>query len=146
METPGGVGYGYYFSDAALHWTNSTVLDYYIVTPSTAGGDLNYYLYLTSTCRAQLGTEALISYYGQGPAQFWVYDWSMATDRWRVGIELPGQHAEYRLRREHQPELADDLEGRAGGQGGRRLHGPLRHGVGGYRRVGLVDSTRVDLG
>src|SRR5665213_2262384 len=28
-EVPGGVGYGYYYGNAALLWTNSTIADYY---------------------------------------------------------------------------------------------------------------------
>lgn len=99
MNVPGGVGYGYYFNDSSLRWTNSTVLDYYIISPRTMGGDLSYYLYLTSTCRAQLGTEALISYYAQNPAGFWVFDWSMTNNQWQVGINLPDSHPEYLVNR-----------------------------------------------
>jgi hypothetical protein len=95
MEVPGGVGFGYYFTDSALRWTNSTILDYYIIAPSTMGGNLNYYLYLTSTCRAQLGTEALVSYFGQNSAGFWVFDWSLSNNQWQVGITLPDAHPEY---------------------------------------------------
>jgi hypothetical protein len=95
MQLPGGVGFGYYFDDAAFRWTNSTIMDYYIIAPSTMGGNLNYYLYLTSTCRAQLGTEALVSYYSQNQAGFWVFDWSLPSNQWQVGITLPGSHIQY---------------------------------------------------
>jgi hypothetical protein len=99
MEVPGGVGYGYYFNDPSLRWTNSTILDYYIIAPTTMGGDLDYYLYLTSTCRAQLGTEALVGYFGQSSAAFWIFDWSLSSNKWQAGFELPETHPEYLTRR-----------------------------------------------
>jgi len=100
-EVPGGIGFGYYFNDTALLWTNSTILDYYIIAPSHAGGDMDYLLYLTSTCRSQLGTESLVSYRGQNEARFWVYDWAVMqgnqfqADQLQVNINLPTVHPEY---------------------------------------------------
>src|ERR1051326_4398258 len=67
---PGGTGFGFYFNNSALLWSNSTVMDYYIVAPSTLGGISANWLYLTTTCRSQLGTEALIGYDGEANAQF----------------------------------------------------------------------------
>ena len=57
--TPGGIGYGISFDDSALLWTNSTIADYYVIVPTVLDGYVST-LYLTSTCRAQLGTESLI--------------------------------------------------------------------------------------
>lgn len=87
-EAPSGVGYGYYFYNADLLWTNSSVADYYVVAPTYLGGNVNN-LYLTSTCRAQLGTESLIRYEYEDALQFWIYDWSQAPDNpWQVSIGL----------------------------------------------------------
>jgi hypothetical protein len=93
---PGGVGYGYYYYDPALLWTNSTVADYYVITPTFLGQGVSY-LYLTATCRSKLGVEALVKYGASvNPAQFWVYDWSRPeSNRWQVTIDLPIAHPEY---------------------------------------------------
>jgi hypothetical protein len=94
-ETPGGVGYGYYFNSTALLWTNSSIADYYVVAPTYLGGNV-YTLYLTSTCRAQLGTESLIEYANENEAQFWIFDWSQAaTNPWQVMIDLPTDNPQY---------------------------------------------------
>src|ERR1043166_1895998 len=69
-EVPGGVGYGYFFWNNTLLWTNSSILDYYIVTPDRAGGNLQTWQYLTSTCRSPLGTESLVSYFADEAATF----------------------------------------------------------------------------
>jgi len=96
---PGGVGYGYYFYDGAMLWTNSTVADYYLVAPNSLGQSVSY-LYLTSTCRAQLGTESLIAYSGVNEAAFWIYDWAQAaTAPWQVMMDLPVAHPQYLTQR-----------------------------------------------
>jgi len=93
---PGGTGFGYYFQDAALLWSNSTFIDYYIITPSQLGGTSTNWLYLTTTCRAQLGTEALVGYYQQDEAQLMVFDWARtASQPWQIGINLPTDHPQY---------------------------------------------------
>jgi len=95
-EAPGGVGYGYYFYNNALLWTNSTVADYYVVAPTFPGEYLTNYLYLTSTCRAQLGTESLIAYAGPNEAAFWIYDWARSEEnRWQVRMDLPIANPQY---------------------------------------------------
>jgi hypothetical protein len=94
-ETPGGVGHGYYFNNGSLLWTNSTVADYYVVTPTVLGGYVST-LYLTSTCRSQLGTESLIYYGDENEAQFWIFDWSQApASPWQAGIDLPSDNPQY---------------------------------------------------
>lgn len=92
---PGGVGYGFYFHYYSLLWTNSTVADYYAIAPTYLGQPVSVF-YLTSSCRAQLGTESLIAYVGSGEAQFWIYDWSQAyANRWQVMIDLPTANPQY---------------------------------------------------
>ena len=82
----------YYFNNGSLLWTNSTVADYYVVTPTFLGGYVST-LYLTSTCRLQLGTESLIYYGNENEAQFWVFDWSQApASPWQAGIDLPSDN------------------------------------------------------
>ena len=93
-EAPGGVGYGYYFYNNVLLWTNSTIADYYVIVPTFPGQNLTNYLYLTSTCRSQLGTESLIAYTpGPNEAAFWIYDWAQA--QWQVAMDLPLAHPQY---------------------------------------------------
>ncbi|HUA39512.1 MAG TPA: hypothetical protein VMA35_14060 [Candidatus Sulfopaludibacter sp.] len=92
---PGGVGYGFYFRDYRLLWTKSTVADYYVIAPTYLGQPVSYF-YLTSSCRAQLGTESLIAYEGSGDAQFWIYDWSLTNaNPWQVMIDLPTANRQY---------------------------------------------------
>jgi hypothetical protein len=94
-EVPGGVGYGYYFNNAALLWTNCSIADYYVIAPTFLGGTVSY-LYLTSTCRAQLGTESFVAYYTTSEAQFWIYDWSLLpANPWAVSIDLPTSNPQY---------------------------------------------------
>jgi hypothetical protein len=94
-ETPGGVGYGYYFDTGALLWTNCSIADYYVIAPSSLHETISF-LYLTSTCRAQLGTESLIAYQDNEEAQFWIFDWSLsASDPWQTTIDLATSHPEY---------------------------------------------------
>jgi hypothetical protein len=92
---PGGVGYGFYFYYYSLLWTNSTVADYYVIAPAYLGQPVSYF-YLTSTCRAQLGTESLIAYEGTSGPQFWIYDWSQVkANPWQVMIDLPTGNPQY---------------------------------------------------
>ncbi len=102
LEEPGGTGYGYYFYDDSLIWTNSTIADYYVICPTSLGGNVDY-LYLTSTCRAQLGTESLIAYAGENEAQFWIFDWAEvatnAANPWPVTFDLPSAHPQYLTQR-----------------------------------------------
>lgn len=83
---PGGVGYGaFYTSDFQSDFTTGTLLYYNIICPSSAGGDVDNFLYLTSTNRAAKGVEAFISYYAQENPYFKVYDWAKPeSDRWQV--------------------------------------------------------------
>jgi len=91
-EAPGGVGFGYFFNNTNLLWTNSSIADYYVIAPSSLGGNV-ITLYLTSTCRAQLGTESLVAYNeSSGDPQFWIYDWSLEEQTgqgWEVMFDLP---------------------------------------------------------
>ncbi len=93
-EAPGGVGYGYFFWGDKLLWTNSSVLDYYIVTPNNAGGNLETWQYLTSTCRSPLGTESLVSYFAQEGATLMVYDWAR-VDHWQTSVPMAGRNTQY---------------------------------------------------
>jgi hypothetical protein len=98
---PGGVGWGYYYNDDTLLWTNSTVLDYFIVTPDHVGGDNTYWLYLTSCNHAEKGTEAFVQYYKQNEANFKVFDWAR-SDKWQTSINLPTDHPQYLTTRRNE--------------------------------------------
>ena len=94
--TPGGVGYGIWFDGGTLEWSNSTVVDFYPITPGNLGQDVST-LYLTSTCRAQKGTESLIAYTGTSFPGFWIYDWSQPNDPWQVMIQVQTNYLTRRL-------------------------------------------------
>ncbi len=95
-KVPGGVGYGYFFYDSELLWTNSTIADYYVITPTILGPDASDQVYLTSTCRAQKGTESLIWYDNQNEAAFWIFDWSLPSPQFVFGVDdFPSTHPEY---------------------------------------------------
>jgi autotransporter-associated beta strand protein len=85
--TPGGIGYGLWYDGGLLEWSNSTVIDFYPITPSNLG-QVPSTLYLTATCRAQKGTESLIAYWSSRSPSFAVYDWSQPNDPWQVQIEV----------------------------------------------------------
>ncbi len=92
---PGGIGYGLWYDSNAFLWTNYTIVDFYPIAPSSLGQTVSY-LYLTSTCRAKLGTESLIAYEGASGPQFWIYDWAQpAADRWQVMMDLPTENPQY---------------------------------------------------
>lgn len=82
---PGDVGYGFWYKDEALHWSNLTVIIQSMVIPRRAGGDLYYYLYNTATNRSELGVEAFLSYYSQSDVHFKVFDWAR-PDHWQTDI------------------------------------------------------------
>ncbi len=82
---PGGVGYGAFYIDGKLTFSNSSVLYYSIVTVQDIGDDSNKWLYLTSTNRSPKGVEAYVSYQGQNEPTFTVFDWSKTGDaRWAL--------------------------------------------------------------
>jgi hypothetical protein len=82
---PGGVGYGAFYKDGALEFSNSSALYYYIVTIPNIGDATNQWLYLTSTNRSPKGVEALVSYHQQDNPMFMVFDWSKTGNaRWSL--------------------------------------------------------------
>jgi hypothetical protein len=83
---PGGFGMGDEYTDAFQNaFFDRTELDFTILCPTQAGGNNSHTLYLTSTNRATLGVEALISYEAQDPLVFEVYDWARPeSSRWQV--------------------------------------------------------------
>jgi hypothetical protein len=92
---PGGIGYGFTFAYGALLWTNSTIADYYIIAPTDLGQSVSY-LYLTTTDRAQLGTESLVAYQGDNEPGFWIYDWAQPDgSQWQMFLNLPTDNPQY---------------------------------------------------
>jgi hypothetical protein len=74
---PGGVGYGFFYTSAfKTAWGHGTSFSCDFVCPSPPGGNVNTWLYLTSTNRSGLGIEAFVAYNGQGTPQFRVFDWA----------------------------------------------------------------------
>lgn len=83
---PGGVGYGpFYTSSFRTAFARGTSLYYEIACPTAPGGNVNTFLYLTSTNRAQKGVEAFVSYQGQNDTRFKVFDWAR-SDHWQTNI------------------------------------------------------------
>jgi hypothetical protein len=63
QPVPGGVGYGTYFDrNFKLSFDAGTEIMWNAVCPPAPGGNVNNYLYITSTNRASQGIEALASY------------------------------------------------------------------------------------
>ena len=83
---PGGVGYGMFYTGAfRTAFARGTSFYYEIVCPTRPGGNVNTWLYLTATNRAQKGVEAFVSYRGQNDTHFKVFDWAQ-SDHWQVDV------------------------------------------------------------
>ena len=88
QPVPGGVGYGIFYGAAfKTAWGRGTSMAFDIVCPTPPGGNVNTWLYLTSTNRSGLGVEAFISYNGQDDTHFLVFDWAR-TDHWQTDMPL----------------------------------------------------------
>jgi hypothetical protein len=85
---PGGVGYGMFYTSAfRTAFARGTSLYYEIVCPNPPGGNVNTWLYLTATNRAQKGVEAFVSYQGQNDTRFKVFDWAR-SDHWQTNVSF----------------------------------------------------------
>ena len=83
---PGGVGYGMFYEGAfRTAFARGTSLYYEIICPHQPGGNVNTWLYLTATNRAQKGVEAFVAYRGQNDTRFKVFDWAR-SDQWQTNI------------------------------------------------------------
>jgi hypothetical protein len=83
---PGGVGYGmFYTAGFKGGWGHGTSISNDFICPTVPGGNVNTFLYLTTTNRSGMGVEAFVSYNGQGTPHFRVFDWSR-TDHWQTDI------------------------------------------------------------
>jgi hypothetical protein len=81
---PGGVGYGiFYQPDYKVAWDTGSAVESYIVCPTTPGGNVSTWLYLTATNRTGMGVEAFVSYHAQDEFSFKVFDWAR-RDPWQV--------------------------------------------------------------
>ena len=85
---PGGVGYGtFYSSDFRSSFGTGTAIQHFIHCPSTPGGNVDDYLYLTSTNRSSKGVEAFVLYYKQNQLSFRVFDWAKPDDQhWQTNL------------------------------------------------------------
>jgi hypothetical protein len=83
---PGGVGYGVFYDSAFKSaFAQGTSLYFEIVCPTSPGGNVNTWLYLTGMNRAGRGIEAFVSYYGQTAPHFKVFDWARPeAEHWQV--------------------------------------------------------------
>lgn len=76
-EAGGYVGFGIIYEDAfRTQFATGAMLQWEVVFPDRAGGNLVDYLYLTAMNRAALGLEAHISFCGQDEPTFEVFDWA----------------------------------------------------------------------
>ena len=86
QPVPGGVGYGpFYNTTFKSAFAQGTSLYFEIVCPTTPGGNINTWFYLTGMNRAGRGIEAFVSYNGQSQTRFKVFDWAR-TDQWQTDI------------------------------------------------------------
>lgn len=85
---PGGVGYGVFYNDAFKQaWSTGTATSYDLICPQAPGGNVDTWLYLTTTNRAAYGVEAFVSYYGQDEPLFKIFDWAQAaTNPWQITL------------------------------------------------------------
>src|SRR5215208_4228727 len=86
QPVPGGVGYGpFHNSTFKSAFAQGTSLYFEIVCPTSPGGNVNTWLYLTGMNRAGRSIEAFVSYFAQTEPHFKVYDWAR-TDHWQTDI------------------------------------------------------------
>ena len=87
---PGGVGYGVFYTPAfKTNWGRGTSLAFDIIAPTSPGGNVSTWLYLTAMNRSAMGIEAFLSYNGQADTHFLVFDWAR-NDHWQTNIPLSG--------------------------------------------------------
>lgn len=83
---PGGVGFGVFYDGAfKMDFESGTAVEYSILCPTTPGGNVDRWLYLTASNRASLGVEAFVGYHAQDEALFLVFDWAR-EDHWQVTL------------------------------------------------------------
>jgi hypothetical protein len=81
---PGGVGYGVFYNGSFKSaFALGTSLYFEIVSPTSPGGNVNTWLYLTAMNRAGRGLEAFVSYNAQTQPRFKVFDWAR-SDHWQI--------------------------------------------------------------
>jgi hypothetical protein len=86
QPVPGGVGYGPFYTSAFKSgFAQGTSLYFEIVCPTSPGGNVNTWFYLTGMNRAGRGLEAFVSYNAQTTPRFKVFDWAR-TDQWQTDI------------------------------------------------------------
>jgi hypothetical protein len=86
QPVPGGVGWGFFYTAPFKSgWGNGTSVSCDYICPTPPGGNVNTWLYLTTTNRSGLGVEAFVAYNGQGTAHFRVFDWAR-NDHWQTDI------------------------------------------------------------
>jgi hypothetical protein len=85
---PGGVGYGvFYNAGFKNNFATGTAISWEIVCPTLPGGNVNTWLYLTSTNRSAKGVEAFIAYEGQQEFTFNIFDWALPEqNRWQPAV------------------------------------------------------------
>jgi len=85
---PGGVGYGVFYNSAfKTSFATGTAISWEIVCPTTPGGNVNTWLYVTATNRSGKGVEAFVAYEGQNAFSFNIFDWARPEqERWRPAI------------------------------------------------------------
>ena len=81
-------GYAMVYENSFRHaFTYGTGIQYTIINPITTGGGVTDYLYLTTTNRAAMGCEALVSYHdNSSPLSFQIFDWSLSTPSFIVTL------------------------------------------------------------
>ncbi len=83
---PGGVGYGPFYNTAyKTDFSTGSRISVDYIAPTKPGGNVNTWLYLTTTNRTAKGVEAFISYNAQKEAHFKVFDWAR-DDHWQIDI------------------------------------------------------------
>lgn len=85
---PGGVGYGFFYRPPFKNaFATGTAIEFIVICPTTPGGNVADWLYLTAMNRACQGVEALILYHAQDPLRLCVYDWSRPGSYWQTNLD-----------------------------------------------------------
>jgi len=77
--TPGGLGSGLIYNSGSLQALNSATLYTHMIVYPEGFGNINTWLFTTSTNRTEKGVEVVGIFYS-GPESIGVFDWSCSTD------------------------------------------------------------------
>jgi|ERR1043166_9724987 hypothetical protein len=79
---------GFWPQEGKLLFQESTAIRQVIVFPDQVGGGSDFYVYITSSNRSELGVESHIAYYAQEAPEFWIFDWSISDPNAQLALRF----------------------------------------------------------